>query len=281
LQIQQDYDQKCADCNQLEEENQVENTEKLELGSALAVLKKDLYQCKRTKVDLGNLQKTEITLLAEQKKEVEKDNKYWKDKADNYMQMCSEYKDKLQEMKDNAGAPVADIQMIKQEEEEEETARVQELLEERNRRAADLEATVETQRLENAALSNKKDDIEKEYMDKVDKLTRQLSKQHAELQQLKKSSTDVEVGMKRKHTNEEHEEVEGTAVAQSQTRTSKRTRAGNTGIASLDSLNTNQAEDDDAELKDMLMTRYLHTRQLQRANARIAQFEEEHDQKES
>jgi hypothetical protein len=118
-------------------------------------------------------------------------------------------------------------------------------------------------------------------MDKVDKLTRQLSKQHAELQQLKKSSTDVEVGMKRKHTNEEHEEVEGTAVAQSQTRTSKRTRAGNTGIASLDSLNTNQAEDDDAELKDMLMTRYLHTRQLQRANARIAQFEEEHDQKES
>ena len=114
MQIQQDYDQKCADCNQLEEENQVENTEKLELGSALAVLKKDLYQCKRTKVDLGNLQKTEITLLAEQKKEVEKDNKYWKDKADNYMQMCSEYKDKLQEMKDNAGAPVADIQMIKQ-----------------------------------------------------------------------------------------------------------------------------------------------------------------------
>jgi cell division protein FtsB len=230
-------------------------------------------------VDLGNLQKTEITLLAEQKKEVEKDNKYWKDKADNYMQMCSEYKAKLQEMKDNAGAPVADKQMIKQE--EGEAAHAQELLAESNRRAADLEATVEIQRSEIADLSNKKDDIEKEYMDKVDKLTRQLSKQHAELQQLKKSSTDVERSMKRKHTNEEHEEVEGTAVAQSQTRTSKRTRAGNTRNALSGSLDRNQAEDDDAELKDMLMTRYLHTRQLQRANARIAQFEEEHDVKES
>eukprot|EP00979_Chaetoceros_neogracilis_P013241 scaffold3742_cov267-Chaetoceros_neogracile.AAC.13 len=326
LQIQHDYDQKCADCCHLEEENQVENTEKLELGSALALLKKELYTCKRMKVDLekkvgaqgaerisllaeqkengekdnkcwkkkvDNLMKIcsqqkaklhqgaeKVSLMAEQKEKGEKDNKHWKDKADNYMQICSEYKAKLQEMKDKAGAPVADIQMIKQEEEE-ETARAQELLEECNRGAVDLEATVETQRLENAALSNKKDDIEKEYMDKVDKLTRQLSKQHAELQQLKKSSSEVEVGMKRKHNNEEHEEGEGTAVAQSQTRTSKRTRVGNTRNALSDSLNSNQAEDDDAELKDMLMTRYLHTRQLQRANARIAQFEEEHDQKES
>jgi ankyrin repeat protein len=252
LQIQQDYDQKCADCCHLEEVNQVENTEKLQLGSALNLLQKELYKCKRMKVDLENKVEAqgaaEITLKA-----------------------------KLQEMKDKVGTPVAGIQMIKQE--EGEAARAQELLEESNRRAADLEATVETQKSEIADLSNEKDGIEKECMDKVDNLTRQLSKQQAELQQLKKSSSEVEVGMKRKHTNEEHEEGEGTAI-QSQTRSSKRRRAGNTRNASSDSLNTNQAEDDDAELKDMLTTRYLYTRkQLQRANARIAQFEEENDRK--
>jgi hypothetical protein len=108
-------------------------------------------------------------------------------------------------------------------------------------------------------------------MDKIDKLTRQLLKQQAELQQLKKSSTDLEVGMKRKHTNEEHEEEKG-IMAQSQTQSSKRSRVGNTWNASSDSLNTNQAEDDDAELIDM-------RKELQRANTRIAQFEEEHDRK--
>jgi len=282
LQIQQDYDQKCADCCHLEEVNQVENTEKLQLGSALNLLQKELYKCKRMKVDLENKVEAqgaaEISLLAEQKEKGDKDNKYWKDKEDNYMKICSQYRAKLQEMKDKVGTPVAGIQMIKQE--EGEAARAQELLEESNRRAADLEVTVETQKSEIADISNEKDGIEKECMDKVDNLTRQLSKQQVELQQLKHSSSEVEVGMKRKHTNEEHEEGEGTAI-QSQTRSSKRRRAGNTRNASSDSLNTNQAEDDDAELKDMLMTRYLYTRQLHRANARIAQFEEEHDQKES
>jgi len=182
-------------------------------------------------------------------------------------------------MKDKVGTPVAGIQMIKQE--EGEAARAQELLEESNRRAADLEATVETQKSEIADLSNEKDGIEKECMEKVDKLTRQLSKQQAELQQLKKSSSEVEVGMKRKRANEEHEEGKGTAI-QSQTRSSKRRRAGNAGNVSSDSLNTNQAEDDDAELIDMLTTRYLDTRKkLRRANTRIVQFEEEHDQRES
>jgi hypothetical protein len=279
LQIQQDYDQKCADCCHLKEENQLENTEKLKLGSALNMKCKELYQCKRMKVDLENKVEAhgvEISLLVEQKEKGEKNNKSWKDKANNYMQICSEYKAKLQEMKDKTGAPVAAIQIIKQE--EGEAARAQELLADSNRRAADLEAIVETQRSENAALSNEKDNIEKECMDKVDKLTRQLSKQQAELQLFKKSSTDGEGSMKRKHANEEHEEGEGTAI-QSQTRSSKRRRAGNTRNALSDSLNTNQAEDDDAELKDMLMTRYLYTRQLQRANARIAQFEEEHDEK--
>jgi hypothetical protein len=234
LQIQQDYDQNCTDCCNLEEINQVESINNLKWGSAMTVLKKDLYKCKRMNLDLEHKVKAQgaerISLLAEQ---------------------------------------------------EGETAHAQELREESNRRAADLEAIVDTQRLENADLSNERDGIKKEYMDKVDKLTRQLSKQQAELQQLEKSSSEVKVGMKRKHTNEEHEEGEGTAI-QSQTQSSKRRRAGNTRNALSGSLDSNQAEDDDAELIGMLTTRYLDTRkQLQRANARIAQFEEELDQKES
>ena len=145
LQIQQDYDQKCADCCQLKEENhQVENTEKLQLGSALNMKCKELYQCKIMKVDLENKVEAhgvEISLLAEQKEKREKDNKSWKDKANNYMQICSEYKAKLQEMRDKAGAPVVAIQTIKQE--EGEAARAQELLADSNRRAVDLDATVE------------------------------------------------------------------------------------------------------------------------------------------
>jgi hypothetical protein len=173
LQIQRDYDQKCADCCHLKEENQVECTEKLQLGSALDMLKKELYQCKRMKVDLEN----------------------------------------------------------KVEAQEGEAACAQKLQEESNRRTADVEATVETQRLEIADLTNEKDGIEKECMDNVDKLTRKLSKQQAELQLLKKSSSEVEVGMKSKHTNEEHEEGEG-AVIQSQTQSSKRRRVGNMRNAS-------------------------------------------------
>jgi hypothetical protein len=65
--------------------------------------------------------------------------------------------------------------------------------------------------------------------------------------------------MKRKHTNEEHEEGEGTVV-QSQTQSSKRRRVGNTRNASSGFLDRNQAEGDDVELIDMLMTRYLDTR---------------------
>jgi hypothetical protein len=67
-----------------------------------------------------------------------------------------------------------------------EAARARELLEESNRRAEDLEATVETQRLKIADLSNEKDGIIKECMDKIDKLTRQLSKQQTEMQLSKK-----------------------------------------------------------------------------------------------
>jgi hypothetical protein len=167
---------------------------------------------------------------------------------------------------------VADMQM--------EAARAQGLLEESNRRAAELEATVETQRLEIADLSNEKDGIEKECMDKIDKLTRELSKQQTEMQLLSNDPcSNVEVGMKRNHTNEEHEEGED-AVVQSQTQSSKKRRVGNARNASSGSLNTNQAVGENAELIDMLMTRNLDTRkQLQRANARVAYFEEKYDEK--
>ena len=205
MQIQQDYDQKCADCCQLNEENQVECTENLQLVSALDMLKKELYQCRRMKVDLEN--KVEA-----QEGEV-----------------------------------------------------------------ADVEATVETQRLEIADLTNENDGIKKECMDKIDKLTRKLSKEQAELQLLKnKSSSEVEVGMKRKRTNEEHEEGEG-KVVQSQTQSSEMSRIGNvahTGAAG--SLDRSQTYDDDFEMiaKELLherdkytklMNRYLHSRrELQR-----------------
>eukprot|EP00979_Chaetoceros_neogracilis_P009849 scaffold2255_cov293-Chaetoceros_neogracile.AAC.10 len=156
---------------------------------------------------------------------------------------------------------VSDMQM--------EGRHAQELLESSNRRAADLEATVETQRLEIADLSSEKDDIEKSLKDEVDKLTRKLSKQQAELQVLKDSSSDIEVGMKRKHTNEEHEEGEGTVVVQSQTQSSKRSKVENAANIPSGSLNSNQAEDNDGDAviiagqlvqNNMLMSWYMAIR---------------------
>ena len=161
---------------------------------------------------------------------------------------------------------VSDMQM--------EGTHAQELLESSNRRAADLEATVETQRLEIADLSSEKDDIEKSLKDEVDKLTRKLSKQQAELQVLKDSSSDIEVGMKRKHTNEEHEEGEGTVVVQSQTQSSKRSKVENAANIPSGSLNSNQAEDndDDAAMmagqlvqNNMLMSWYMAIRKRLRS----------------
>eukprot|EP00979_Chaetoceros_neogracilis_P002408 scaffold416_cov199-Chaetoceros_neogracile.AAC.1 len=177
-----------------------------------------------------------------------------------------------QEQDTTGSATVAGIQMIKQE--KGEPSHTQKLLEEYNRRAADLEATVETQRLDIADLSSEKDDIEKKCMDKVDKLTRKLSKQQAELQLLKKSSSGVEVGMKRKHTNKEHEEGEGTAVVQSQTQSSKRRRVGNAANILSVALNTqNQADDDDDDLVNILMSRHMALRkELRSAKAQIVEL---------
>eukprot|EP00979_Chaetoceros_neogracilis_P004546 scaffold797_cov408-Chaetoceros_neogracile.AAC.11 len=164
---------------------------------------------------------------------------------------------------------VADMQV--------EAAHAQELLKASNRRAADLETTIETQRLENADLSNEKDDIEKKYKYKVDKLIRKLSKQQAELQLLQNSLNDVEVGKKRKHTNEEHKEGEG-AVVQSQSQSSKRSKVGNTRNASSSSLDRNQAEGENADLIDMLMSRCTAIRrELQSVKARNVELEQEID----
>eukprot|EP00979_Chaetoceros_neogracilis_P004242 scaffold746_cov293-Chaetoceros_neogracile.AAC.30 len=233
LQIQQDYDQKCADCCDLKEENQVENAEKLELGGTLAMLKKELYQCKRTKVDLENKVEAQGSLLAEQKENGEKDNKYWKDKAGNFKKICSEHKAKLQVMEDAAVAPIAGMQMMKQK--EVEAAHAKEL-EESNRKAADLEAAVETQRLEIADLSSEKDDMEKECTDELKKLTQICSEQKEELQLLK-DSTNGE-GTKRKHSNEDG----SVSISQS----SKRNRVENTAnTSSVLAVDTNQAEEDD------------------------------------
>jgi cell division protein FtsB len=184
--------------------------------------------------------------------------------------------------------------MMKQEEGEAPFA--QELLEVSNRRAAALKAIVETQRLEIADLlnekngiekeiadlSNEKDGIEKECKYKVDKLTRKLLKQQAELQLLKDSSSDVEVGrMKRKHTNEEHEEGEGTPVVQSQSQSSKRSRSENAANISSVSLDINLAEDEDAAViagYNMLMSQHMATRrELRIAKARNVELKQEID----
>jgi hypothetical protein len=249
LQIQQDYDQKCADCCHLKEENQVECTEKLQLGSALAVLKKELYQCKRMKVDLDKkveAQGAEISLLAEQKEKGEKDNKYWKDQAENYIQICSQSKAKLQEMKDKASTSVANIQMIKQE--EGEAAHANEL-EEFNRKIADLVATVEAQRVTIVALSNEKDDIEKECGDEVDKLTQMCSRRREELQLTKRKNRVVD-----------HQEEEGSvAVSQSQSQSSKRRRLERTVDTAL--VASGRKEPEDGGRLEMITCQLLNERE--------------------
>jgi hypothetical protein len=163
---------------------------------------------------------------------------------------------------------VTDMQM--------EAAHTHELLEEPNKRATYLEAIVETQRLKIADLSNEKDDIEKKCKHKVDKLMRKISKQQAELQLLKDSSSNIAVGrMKRKHTIEEHKGGEGTVV-QSQSQSSKRRKVGNTSNASSGSLNTDQAEGEDAELIDMLMSRCMAIRrELRSAKAQNVDLKQE------
>jgi hypothetical protein len=104
-------------------------------------------------------------------------------------------------------------------------------------------------------------------MDKVDKLTRKLSKEQAELQLLKnKSSSEIEVGMKRKRTNEEHEEGEGTVVVQSKTQSSEMSRIGNAADTGSVATGSSQAYDDDFEMitKELLYERDKYTKLMNR-----------------
>jgi hypothetical protein len=207
-----------------------------------------------------------MSLLAEQKEKGEKDNEHWKDKADNLTKISSQQKAKLQVMEDAAGAPVAGIQAMKQKEVEATHAKE---LEESNKKAADLETKVETQRSEIADLSSEKNDMEKECMDEVKKLTQICTQQKEELQLLK-DSTNVE-GTKRKHSNEDG------SVSISQSQSSKRSKVENTlNTSSVLALDTNQAEDgdDDATMiagqldqNNMLMSWYMAIkRRLRSAN---------------
>jgi len=254
LQIQQDYDQKCADYCHLEEINQVESTDNLKWGSSLAMLKKELYQCKKA-------QGAGISHLAEQKEKGEKDNTCWKKKVDNYMQICSQQKAKLQEIEDKEGAPISGMQIIKQN--EVEAAHAKEL-QESNGKAADLEATVEAQRVAIVALSSEKDEVKK--------LTQICSQLKEELQLLKDSANGE--GTKRKHSNE------GGSISISQSQSSKRSKLENAAnTSSVLALDTNQAEDndDDAAMiagqlvqNNMLMSWYMSIkRRLRSANTRI------------
>jgi len=175
-------------------------------------------------------QRAEMCTLLMQNITFEKDIVSLKGRVDNFMQICSEHEANLQEMKDVANAPIAGIQMIKQE--AVEASNVNQLLEESNKKATDLVATVEAQSVRIVALSNEKDDIEKECGDEVDKLTQICLQQREELQLMfdcrNREST------KRKHRDEEHQEEEGSvAVSQSQSRSSKRSRLGSTTNAAL------------------------------------------------
>eukprot|EP00979_Chaetoceros_neogracilis_P004844 scaffold842_cov287-Chaetoceros_neogracile.AAC.7 len=243
LKIQQDYDQKCADCCHLEEINQVESTDNLKWGSALAMKSKELYECKRMSEDL------------------EKKNK--------------DLNSKLQDMEDMADAPAAGIQ-IKCEAEEDEVIQDKEP-EQYHRTPRELENELENERAEIAALSEKQSSIENEGEDERHKLTQiSSSKRKAELQPLNKSA--IARSTKRKPYGEDHQEEEEEVGpgAGSQSQSSKRSRIGNTSDTGSVASGRSQAYDDDLEMiakellheKDMyikLMNRYLHARrELQR-----------------
>jgi|AntRauTorckE5430_2_1112549.scaffolds.fasta_scaffold02341_5 hypothetical protein len=282
LKIQQDYDQKCADCCHLEEINQVESTDNLKWGSALAMKSKELYECKRMNEDLEKknkdlgkvieTQRSDIALLVKQEEKSKKDNAHLKDRIDNYMQICSEQNSKLQDMEDMADVPVAGIQ-IKCEAEEDEVIQ-EEKPEQYNRTPKDLENEIENERAEIAALSEKQSSIENECEDERYKLTQIYSKRKAELQPLNEST--IARSTKRKSCGEEHQGEEESSGAVSQSQSSKRSRIGDAAEARSVASGRSQAYDDDLEMiakellheKDMytkLMNRYLHARrELQR-----------------
>jgi hypothetical protein len=280
LKIQQDYDQKCADCCHLEEVNQVESTDNLKWGSALAMKSKELYECKKISEDLEKknkdlgkvieMQRADIALLVKQEEKSKKDNAHLIDRVDNYMQMCLEQNSKLQ---DTANAPVAGIQ-IKCEAEEDEVRQGEEP-EQYHRTPSDLVNEIENECAGIVTLSEQQNSIENECEDERYNLTQiSSSKRNAELQPLNEST--IARSTKRKPCDEEHQEEEESSGAVSQSQSSKRSRIGNAADTGSVASGISQAYDDDLEMiakellheKDMyikLMNRYLHTRrELQR-----------------
>eukprot|EP00979_Chaetoceros_neogracilis_P014429 scaffold4640_cov283-Chaetoceros_neogracile.AAC.6 len=119
----------------------------------------------------------------------------------------------------------------------------------KDKKIADLVATVEAQRVTIVALSNEKDDIEKECRDEVDKLTQMCSQRREELQLLRDFRN--EEGSKRKYSVEEHLTEEGSVVvsqSQSQSQSSKRSRLESTADTALVASDRKQPKDGRLEM---------------------------------
>eukprot|EP00979_Chaetoceros_neogracilis_P014433 scaffold4640_cov283-Chaetoceros_neogracile.AAC.10 len=117
----------------------------------------------------------------------------------------------------------------------------------KEKKIADLVATVEAQRVTIVALSNEKDDIEKECRDEIDKLTQMCSQRREELQLLRDSRNGE--GSKRKYSVEEHQEKEGSVVlSQSQSQSSKRSRLESTADTALVASDRKQPKDGRLEM---------------------------------
>jgi predicted P-loop ATPase/GTPase len=169
--LQKKIMQMSADCGHLQKTLQSERTDKLQLDNVLIKKNKEV-----------EAQGAEMCTLLQQKMTFEKDNTILKGRVEKIMQICSEQQAKLQVMEDAASASITGIQMLQQE--DVEASNIEQVLEESNKKAADLVATVEAQRVTIVALSNEKDDIEKECRDEVDTLTRICSQRREELQLL-------------------------------------------------------------------------------------------------
>jgi len=297
--FQQDYDQKCAECFNLQNTNTVERKEKLRLTRALTEKDLTLQQTNRrhtaafeqeSNKSKRNIQKVEveIDILQQQKEKSES-------RVDNLIEICLEQKAKIQSMKDAADANAVVGTQIKRE--NAPGTHIIELAQFNRRNAADSEHEAKIQIAVSAALSDQKDNIEREHKDEVDNLTQKCSNQKAELQRIHESVTTV--GTKRKHNNgrvhEEDEEDHLTRISQSQS--SKRSKVWNAPDTTSNTSNANPTNDGDEEMiaeqlkqctklmqmnterleqHTKLMNRYLDTRrELRSAEARIIQLEEQ------
>jgi ankyrin repeat protein len=163
----------------------------------------------------------------------------YSDLEENYQSQLKEAKEQILQIQQDYDQKCADCCQLK-------AAHANEL-EESNMKIADLEATVEAQRVTIVALSNEKDDIEKECRDEVDKLTQMCSQRREELQLLRDSRNGE--GSKRKHSVEEHQEEEGlVVVSQSRSQSSKRSRLESTADAALVASDRKQPKDGRLEM---------------------------------